>query len=184
MLTWPGKTRDHRASWSDDSLARQRAATADAPVAWIARSVLEAIGRSAEYGHPHPVDGELLGYWVTPRVEVVIVDWSGFGSLLFREPYVASTALRGTFGTRGVHGTDGILRSMSHALRVPLGVWSMRPVAPMGSAFESMPPLHLLLERDPAWHARLSMLSRTRWPWDALRRPREMELRVFSPPRT
>ena len=181
MLTWPGKTRDHRASWRDDSLARQRAPTTDAPVAWIARSALEAIGRSAEYGHPHPVDGELLGYWVTPRVEVVIVDWSGFGSLLFREPYVASTAMRGTLSTRG---TDGILRPTSDALRVPLGVWSTRPVAPMVSAFESMPPIHLQLERDRAWRARLEMLSRTRWPWSALRRPREMELRVFSPPRT
>lgn len=183
MSSWLSTTLDRRLAWSDDSLERHRAATADAPVAWIARSVLEAIGRSAEYGHPHPVEGELLGYWVTPRVEVVVVDWTGFGSLLFHEPCVASA------GTRGGLGDQRVLTPTSTALRMPVGVWSTEPVArathaPGTHAFESMAAIHLLLERERGWQARLTMLPRTRWPWDALRRPRAVELRVFSPPRS
>src|SRR5512133_1967256 len=94
-----------------------RTATADAPIAWIPRSVLEAIGRSAEYGHPHPVDGELFGYWIAPGAEVVVVDWDGFGSLMFREPYFASTDVRAELER------EGVLTPRSDLVRVPLGIW-------------------------------------------------------------
>jgi hypothetical protein len=185
MPSWLNRNHDHRASGRDDSPEQPRAAVADAPVAWIARSVLEALEHSAEYGHPHFVEGELLGYWVTPGVELVVVDWSGFGSLLFREPCDVSTDLDGE------RDEPSVLKPASDAPLVPLGVWSTGPVAhaldesrhvPRASAVsESLPMVHLRLERDLTWRARLALLPRSRRPWDVLRRPREAELCVFSP---
>ena len=176
MRSWLGNVRDPRVSWIGDSLARGHTATAGAPVVWMARSVLEAIGRSAEFALPHAVDGELLGYWVTPGIELVVIDWSGFGSLLFHEPHVESAE-------RYEPGDRRVATPTSNALRAPLGIWSTRPITRAPDASERTPLIHLLLERKRAWRARLAMLPRGRWPWSLLRRPRELELRVFSPPR-
>jgi hypothetical protein len=189
MPIWLSKARERPVAWSVESTERPRAATRESPVAWIARSVLEGISRCAEHGAPHSVDGELLGYWVTPCVEMVVVDWSGFDATLREDAYGAGLGIGPSL--RGY----GSLQSTYDALRVPLGTWSTRPAAPVEDDAEriaraiaptvgssSAPSVHLLLSQVHSWLARLSLMPPQRWPWDALRRPRAVEVRVFSPP--
>jgi hypothetical protein len=189
MPIWLSKARERPVAWSVESSERPRAATRESPVAWIARSVLEGISRSAECSAPHSVGGELLGYWVTPRAEMVVVDWSGFDATRYEDACIAS---QGIGPSLRAYRT---LQSTYDALRAPLGTWSTRTIAPVdddgeriaraiadAGASSSAPSIQLLLSQDHSWLARISLTPPHRWPWDALRRPRAVELRVFSPP--
>lgn len=162
------------------------AVVGDAPIAWVARSVLEAIEQSARHAAPYQVGGELLGYWVTTQLQPIVSDWNGFGSAIFRARRDSPPAGWNSLGERDD-------QPWSSTTRVTLGSWSTASMAdprqrgllgprPPTEERRDRPYLRLVLDAQHAWRPRLWMYPRHRWPWDVLRGPRELEIRMFSPP--
>ncbi|MEO6529012.1 MAG: hypothetical protein ABIP93_20505 [Gemmatimonadaceae bacterium] len=165
---------------------RENEVSASAPVAWVTRSLLEEIVRSASTGASHSGHGALRGYWVTPARELVISAWAGYSSELHRYNNRANV-----MGTK----TAEALRpeSASTTASVDLGTWiedsvgrNSRALArAIGSSrkIDGSFPEGLVLVLTCAgvhtWVPRLWLPRPNRRVWRWLGHPLRLQLRLF-----